>query len=110
MGWETPLLVAALQAAVDDALYVGGLDGDDADCTSIEAVTWPAVDHGAVDASNQPVLDVAGACTIASIALFPTSSGGGYESALAFCSLDPAVEFTEAGTYTLTQMTMSIIS
>lgn len=107
--WLPSLGVVALQAAADTALFVAGYDGEVAICTSVEAVTWPAVESGEVHASNQPVLEVAGACVIYGIALYPTSEGGDFpDDTLAFFDIDGGLEFTEAGTYTLTDIALSI--
>lgn len=110
MSWSDALKAAALDAVTPDCGFVSGWgipDEEMVELTSREAVTWAAAVDNSVAASNQPVLDVAGACEIMFIILFPAGTGGlGTDSA--GHELSVPVEFTEAGTYTLTAMTMSI--
>lgn len=103
MPWYPPLNSYALNAVSPYCGYVSGVDADYAEVTSREAVIWPSAGSVAyhIHADNQPVLSVAGACTITKIVLWPASSGGEFDAA---CVLDPAIVFTESGTLTLVDM------
>ena len=109
--WADPLMNTAVDAAADDCGYVSGwytdFDSVFDEATSREAVTWAAADEGAAAASNQPVLTVAGACTIVMIVLAPGSTSEFGESSASHILDDPVV-FTEAGTYTLTSMSLGL--
>lgn len=106
MAWFAPLGNPAVNAAAAECNYVSGWDeAGENELTSREAVTWGAASGGSAAASNQPVLDVAGACTLGNIVLFHDATGG---DMLAYDTLDSVV-FTEAGTYTLTAMSLAVL-
>jgi hypothetical protein len=107
MGWENALRNPAVDAAATHCNWVAGFDGADAEATSREAVTWAAADAGAAAASNQPVLTVPAPATISFILLFDDSTDV-FPNYVAGAVVDPAVVFTEAGTYTLTAMSLSV--
>jgi hypothetical protein len=110
MGWSNVLLNPAVDGATPDCGYVSGWYWDEGmmtEVTSREAVTWDAAADGAAAASNQPVLNVPAATTLQIFCLFPAGTGG-EETLTAYCEPDPPIVFTEAGTYTLTAMTLSI--
>lgn len=112
--WTDLLLNAAADAAADAGGYVSGwfTDWDTVfnEVTSRETVTWPAAGTtagGVTVASNQPVLDVNSTCTLSLVALFPNASTG-WAGVRGFFVFDDPVVYTEAGTYTLTAMSLSV--
>lgn len=110
MPWYTDLCNTAVDAAAADCGFVSGwgVDGETpVELTSRETVTWAAAADETASASNQPVLDVAGAGVLYFIGVFPASSGG-FETISASYDFETPVEFTEAGTYTLTAMALTV--
>lgn len=111
MAWGDDLLSVAADAATAELDIVGGYYWDTdhfALVTSEEAVTWAAAAYGEAAASNQPVLDVAGACQIDAIVAYPSTGLG--DSFVSYSMMGSPVVFTEAGTYTLTAMTLSVLN
>jgi len=69
-----------------------------------EAITWSPADEGEMEASNQPEFDVPGSTTVAGVGFWTASSEG---TILADADVDDEV-FTNAGTYTLTSVTLDL--
>ena len=110
MTWGISLLNAGVDAATAEMTLVVGVDGElTSELTSRETVTWGAAVDGVATATNQPVLEVADPCTLAYIVVCPSSGPGNVLAGMnAVDDNILNIVFTEAGTYTLTSMTLSV--
>ena len=69
-----------------------------------QTVTWNAVSAGNLDSSNQPVFDVPAATTVTHFGVWNTGGTTFYGSA----ALSASESFTDAGTYTLTDIDLDL--
>lgn len=120
--WEAPTAEAALDAAAAESPYVCGFGSDVTETyyfhTATVAVTWGAASGGSASASNQPVLNVPAGYFLRQINLthgtwaadtgYEGDPEGWIDDQRAGFILDDAIEYTEAGTYTLTAMSLTL--
>lgn len=86
--------------------HVGALNASETEIsTERVAITWSAAANGSMSASNQPVLSIPAGESVKHI-IFMSALSGGVEYGRE--TYDTPESFTNAGTFTLTSITLSI--
>lgn len=115
MGYSTDGKNVMLDELASVAVYVSLHDGAPGDNGANEisggspayarkSITWDAAASGAIDSSNQPEFDVPGGTTVAYVGFWSAASGGTFYG---FADVTDE-EFTNQGTYTLTDADLDL--
>jgi hypothetical protein len=110
MGYEDAGKNAMLDELGTLITHVGLLDETDTEISggsyTRETISWDAAASGEMDASNEPVFDVPAGNTVSKVIFMSAVSGG-----TKYAEADVSNEvFTNAGTYTLTSVTLDLNS